>query len=121
MTRFSRSRACGLHPFLVALVAACARGTEEACTAELGIYLAPPDTTVRVGDSYQARAGLTSCGGRQREPDIFTWTPANPAIARVDSTGRVTAVAPGETTIAVAGTQHGSLGVIRVVVQGSAP
>lgn len=105
-----------------AILIACAAFPTEACTDELLIRLGPQDTTVRVGATYQARAGLSSCGGRKRLSDSFTWTAADAAVVRVDaSTGRITALATGETRVTVDGTGYGRLGSIRVTVQAAAP
>ncbi len=106
----------------VAVLAACAALPTEACTDELRIQLGPRDTTVPVGASYQARIGLSSCGGREHLSDSFAWTAADPAVVRVDaSTGRVTALASGETHVDVSGQRYGRLGSIRVTVRAPAP
>jgi uncharacterized protein YjdB len=105
-----------------AILVACAALPTEACTHELRIRLGPQDTTVRVGATYQARVGLSSCGGRKQLSDSFTWTAADAAVVRVDaSTGRVTALATGETRVTVEGERYGRLGSIRVTVQAAAP
>ena len=101
-----------------AILAACAASATGVCTDDLRIQLGPQDTTVRVGASYQARIALSTCGGRKQVLDSFVWTAANPAVVRVDApTGRVTALAVGETRVDVAGERYGRLGGIRVTVQ----
>jgi hypothetical protein len=97
-------------------------GLGTACTDELRIHLAPRDTAVPVGAAYQASVALSSCGGREKLSDNFVWTAADPAIVRVNaSTGRVTALAAGETHVAVEGDYYGRLGNIRVTVRPTAP
>jgi hypothetical protein len=97
-------------------------GLRTACTDELHIHLAPRDTAVPVGAAYQASVALSSCGGRKKVSDTFVWTAVDPTIVRVNaSTGRVTALAVGETHVAVEGDYYGRLGSIRVTVRPTAP
>lgn len=105
-----------------AFLAACAAGPAEGlCTDELLIDFGPRDTTVRVGGSFHARIALSSCGGRVQLSDSFTWTAADPTVVQVDaSTGRVTALAPGETTIAASGERYG-VWRVRVTVRATGP
>jgi hypothetical protein len=87
------------------------------CTDELRIHLAPRDTGVVVGASFQASVSLSTCGGSKRLSDTFTWTSLDPAVVQVTaSTGRVTAVATGETTVDVVGARYGPVGAIRITV-----
>ena len=89
----------------------------ETCTQELRIHLSPSDTTVVVGASFQAEVSLATCGGSKRLSDTFTWGARDPTIVQVTaSTGRVTAVGSGQTTVNVTGARYGSLGEIRILV-----
>ena len=101
-----------------ALLAGCDVVPTANCTQELRIALTPLDTTVRLGASFQAAVRLSSCGGSKQLSDRFAWTAADPAIVAVHvATGRVTALAAGETRVEVRGQYYGPLGSIRVVVQ----
>ena len=87
------------------------------CTDELRIQLAPRDTSVVVGASFQARVSLSTCGGSKRLSDTFTWSSLDPTVVQViASTGRVTAVAIGETTVNVVGARYGPVGGVRIMV-----
>jgi hypothetical protein len=88
-----------------------------ACTHELAVRLAPLDTTVHVGEAYYGRAALSTCGGQKQLPDRFAWTAADPAIVQVDASGRIRALATGETEVTVSGERYGRLGTIRVTVR----
>jgi hypothetical protein len=69
-----------------------------------------------VGQSVRARAGVFSAAGDERQGDRVTWRSSAPAVARVDSDGMITAVAPGSATItATTGSASGttSLTVLR--------
>lgn len=104
---------------LVALALSACSGSPfgESCTLELRISLAPEDTSMVVGASFQARVALSSCGGRKRLSDTFTWSSLDPNVVQVTaSTGRVTAVGIGETTVNVVGARYGAVGRIRVAV-----
>jgi hypothetical protein len=87
------------------------------CTDELRIHLAPRDTSVVVGASFDARVSLSTCGGSKRVSDTFTWTSLDPGVVQVTAaTGRVTAVAVGEATVEVVGARSGPVGSIRIIV-----
>jgi uncharacterized protein YjdB len=109
-------------PALAALVlAACTDptgpGLGRACTRELSVRVAPEAQTLRVGESFTPTIALTSCGGRERLSDTIAWRTADAAIASVQAaTGRVTAVAPGETTITGRAQEYGVDAPVRVTV-----
>jgi uncharacterized protein YjdB len=92
-----------------------------ACTLELRVEVSPAEKTIRVGESFQARAEGVSCGGRDRSPYAVDWRTADTGVVSVDATtGRVTGLAPGTATV----TAHEptvsadwSLGSVRVTVQ----
>jgi hypothetical protein len=91
------------------------------CTLELGTRFSPSDTTVRVGQSFQASVHLSSCGGAQQLTDIITWQAEDPAVATVDGrSGRVVAQGPGTTRILASGRRYGNVGGLQVSVQAAA-
>src|SRR5467141_893324 len=92
------------------------------CTAELGIRFSPADTTVQVGQSFEASVQLLSCGGKEQLTDVITWQAEDPGIATVDGrSGRVVAQGVGATRILASGQRYGSIGGLRVTVQAAAP
>ncbi len=102
------------------LVSSCATSNNvvEACTQELGMQFIPRDTTLVVGESFKARVQLLSCGGRRRLSDDVVWKVEDERVATVDSvSGRVTAVAPGETVVSGKGRRYGELRGIRLLVR----
>lgn len=119
MTTLTRARSGYVAvPFVALALAACSvTPFGQDCTDELRIQLAPRDTSVGVGASFQAGVSLSTCGGSKRLSDTFTWSSLDPAVVQViASTGRVTAVAPGETTVSVVGARYGPVGDIRIIV-----
>jgi len=110
----------------VALALALATGTVascdplspgQVCTRELRVDLRPPEQTITVGETFTATVELSSCGGRERLSDSFTWQAQDPAIAEVDAAaGRITGKAPGETLVEVSGRKYGRVGAVRVTV-----
>jgi hypothetical protein len=90
------------------------------CTAELRMRYSPspPDTTLRVGESFAPVLELYTCGGLVRVDESLTWRARDPRILQVDSvTGRTRALAPGETWIDVTGTVHRRLEGFHVTVR----
>jgi hypothetical protein len=90
------------------------------CTAELRMRYSPspPDTTLRVGESFVPSLELYTCGGLVRVNETLTWRARDPRILHVDSaTGRTWALAPGETWIDVTGTVHRRLEGFHVTVR----
>jgi uncharacterized protein YjdB len=59
-------------------------------------------TTVELGRTTQASAVLRDVGGNALTGRVITWTSADPAIASVSTTGLVTALAVGTTSITAA-------------------
>lgn len=89
------------------------------CTAELRMRYSPspPDTILRVGESFVPSLELYTCGSLVRVEETLTWRARDPRILQVDPrTGRTRALAPGETWIEVAGTVHRRLEGFRVTV-----
>jgi len=108
-------------PVTAALLAlalgACSGPLFGNCTDELRVLLAPRDSSVVVGGSFQIRVALSTCGGSKRLSDTFTWSSLDANVVRVTaSTGRVTAVGIGETTVNVVGARYGPVGGIRIAV-----
>lgn len=67
-----------------------------------GITLNKSELTLTAGESASLTATVTPEGST----DAVVWSSSKPAVATVDATGKVTAVAPGEATItATAGTK----------------
>jgi hypothetical protein len=104
---------------LAVSLTACGILPSEVCTMELRSEVTPSDTTVAVGASFTPRIALSSCGGKKRLLDTFTWSSADPAIVAIQpTTGRITALAAGETSVTVDGVRYGrDLGRVQVVVR----
>jgi hypothetical protein len=99
-----------------------ALGIGKNCTLELRAQYSPADTTIEIGDSFQASVELLTCGGSERLADVFTWQSNDPSIAVVDQqTGRVVGKAPGVTQVAATGRKYGAVGGIAVSVEGLDP
>lgn len=76
------------------------------------IEVSATNLSLTVGDAAAAVTATARTASNRTLPTAFAWSSANPAIARVDANGRVTAVAPGNTTVTVsAGAQSASVGV----------
>jgi hypothetical protein len=90
-----------------------------ACTDELRTDLQPRGTQqIAVGTGFTATITLSTCGGRERLSDTFTWSARDTLVVRVDATtGRVTGRAPGSTAVDVRGTRYGAVGTIPVTVR----
>src|SRR6267378_7299401 len=112
---------------LIAAIAGLAPGCDglgfgKVCTLELRTRFTPADTTVQVGQSFQASVQLSSCGGAQQLTDVIAWQAEDSAIATVDGrSGRVVARSPGTTRILASGERYGSVGGLQVSVQAAAP
>jgi hypothetical protein len=69
MTRYR----LGLIASIAFLAGGCdALGIGEVCTLELRTRFAPTDTTIQIGQSFQASVQLSSCGGKQHLADVIT-------------------------------------------------
>ena len=103
----------------IALLAGCEDfGIGGTCTRELGVRLAPADTTIQVGQSFRASVQLSSCGGNEPVRDVITWRSADTTIATVDArTGTVAGRVPGTTTIIPDGERYGTVGHVQVTVR----
>lgn len=93
----------------------------EVCTRELGIRFSPADTTIEIGQSFQASVRLSSCGGKQQLNDVITWHADDPTVATVDGrSGRVVGQGTGTTLIVASGERYGSVGGLQVAVRAAA-
>jgi len=90
-----------------------------ACTDELRTDLQPRgEQQIAVGTGFTATVALSTCGGRERLSDTFTWAARDTLVVRVDvATGRVTGRAPGSTAVDVRGARYGPVGTIPVTVR----
>ena len=111
-----------LTQLALCLAASLAAGCDLAspgsvCTRELRVDLRPVEQTITVGQTFTATVELSSCGGRERLTDSFTWQAQDPTIVEVDAAaGRITGKAPGVTLVEVSGRQYGRVGGVRVTV-----
>lgn len=97
--------------------AGCTQLLAPNCTDELRVQLSPRDTTVSVGSTFTATVSLSTCGGRERLADTFTYASTNPAATTVNATtGRVDAVGVGQADIVITGQRYGTVGRARVTV-----
>jgi uncharacterized protein YjdB len=72
--------------------------TDKASVPVTGVTFSRTSESIDAGSTLQLIANVAPRNATNRKT---TWTSANPAIARVDNLGVVTAVAPGETVITV--------------------
>jgi Protein kinase domain len=83
--------------------------------------------TLRLGTAASTQPPLTGqlSGGKSAPPQILSgaaWTTGNPAVATVDSSGRVTGIGPGTTYVtAQIGTAHASATVVVTSSPGITP
>ena len=66
------------------------------------VTIEPAEATVTVGGTVQLAAVLRDASGKKLEGRAVTWTTGSAAIASVSTTGLVTGVAPGSTSITAA-------------------
>ncbi|MFQ6046902.1 MAG: Ig-like domain-containing protein [Gemmatimonadales bacterium] len=90
---------------------------ETVCTLELLVAISPSDTTIAVGESFQAKVGLSGCGGRKTFSDEYTWVSDDSTVVVVNDEGRVTGVGVGQANVLVSGKRYGDLGGIAVTVR----
>jgi hypothetical protein len=101
---------------LAILLAGTACNQLDGCPADLGVKLTPRDTTIGVGDQFQAQLTLLLCGGKTAS-DSLTWTSSDIDIAVVGAhTGIVIGVRPGTAFISVSGKLYGNLDEIQLTV-----
>lgn len=89
----------------VVKVAASASGSSDVATvtvspqAVTGIAVDPTSVSLVVGGSAQLRASVTGPGGEPLQGRVITWSSDRESVARVDASGRVTAVGPGVASV----------------------
>ena len=92
---------------------------ESACTAELGVHVAPWEPNLKVGEKVTLTVELSSCGGLEHLTDAYTWTSEDTSVVVVNpTTGLITARAPGQAWLHLEGAKYGNLGDYRVTVTG---
>lgn len=63
------------------------------------IRVLPGASDMTVGSTLQLNADAIDAGGAEIEGQTFEWSTSDPAVATVNGSGRVTAIAPGNATI----------------------
>jgi hypothetical protein len=94
------------------------RVTVSALTAPATVLITPGYatlTTLSPGNTAQLTAAVQDIAGKPLSPSLATWTSGDPAVARIASSGLVTAVARG-TAIMVASAAPGIADSVAVVV-----
>lgn len=111
------TRALLLSGLLGAAAASGCSQITDACTRELRWKLEPQARTLNVGESFTPELALSGCGGRERLTDVASWQSADARVVAVDArTGRVAALATGQTTVTVTTERYGVHGAIQVTV-----
>lgn len=80
------------------------------------VEVSPADVSLVVGRDTALRARVVLGSGTFLEPGGVYWSSADPAIATVDNTGRVTAVQPGRTRIAASRDGKSAVAQLEVTV-----
>ncbi|MCO4099182.1 MAG: Ig domain-containing protein [Gemmatimonas sp.] len=96
----------------------------RSASATLSVIQAPvasvlvtlPQTSVLPGNTVQAQALLRDAGGRTLTGRAVTYASSNPAVAGVNSTGLITAIAPGEAVISATSQGQTGQAALQVVV-----
>lgn len=87
-----------MKPFVLAMLAATLLGASQSRVNE--VQVAPAAPTIAAGQSQKLHAMAYDGSGNVIASGVrFSWTSNNVNVARVDSTGAVTAIAPGTATI----------------------
>lgn len=76
-----------------------ARTAAKTRTAPLLVSISPPSATVFAGGALQLRARVASETGDTMPNAVVAWTSSDQSVARVESDGTVTGVAPGAASI----------------------
>jgi trimeric autotransporter adhesin len=80
------------------------------------VTVTPADTTVRVGNSVQLTATLRAANNAVLTGRTVTWASSDPAIATVNTSGRVTGVAASSQFVTITATSEGRSGTAKVIV-----
>ena len=103
--------------FVVPLITGACSGL-EGCPADLGVTLAPTDTTIAPGEQFQSHVTLVGCGGTKKLTDSLTWTSSDLSVAVVGTyTGIVIGARAGTAEVSVVGQTFHNLGTVRVTVR----
>jgi len=88
---------------LIALLAACGTGDPSTAPSQpvAGVSIVPEAVEVVVRETVQLTAAMWDASGRSVRGRAMTWASSNPSVGRVSSTGLVTALVRGSTTITV--------------------
>lgn len=121
MPRITKHQRSFTHVALAVLallgLGACQLPTGD-CTTELRIEFAPHQQSIRVGESFTPTFRLSSCGGREKLTTTVTWQSTDPTVASVDATsGRITGVAPGQTSVTGTSEEYHLSQSVQVTVQ----
>ena len=91
--------------------------TDDGCTLEISTEVTPQPFHLTPGESGGAEIRVTTCRSVISVPD-WRWESSNPSIAVVDSvSGRITGVAPGQTTVVARSQARGLLAGLVVIVR----
>ncbi len=80
---------------------------------EIQISISAQTTVLQVGDTLQLTVQSTDSYDTS-----FSWGSSTPAVATIDASGRVTAIAPGLTTITVRANHSGETATLQLTVEG---
>jgi len=80
------------------------------------VTVSAPDSSVLVGDTQQALAVPRDINGVAITGRVVTWQSSAPAVADVNSSGLITAIAPGSVTITAAVPAEGKSGTMPFMV-----
>jgi hypothetical protein len=89
-------------PLLIAVVACALPACSDITVETIGVAsmtLEPSDLLMVEGDSAEVQAVVRGAGGELLDGRTITWTTDDPSIARVQGSGRVSAVGAGSTTV----------------------
>ncbi len=83
-------------------------------TAVASVQLSQAEARLTIGDRVQITARAVDAGGNTLSGRVIAWKSGDASIAAVDSTGRITALAPGGTTVTA--TSEGRVASLAVFV-----
>jgi glucose/arabinose dehydrogenase len=78
------------------------------------VTVTAPATTIQVGETVQLVATAYDALGATLENRAFGWSPSDPTVASVSTSGLVTAIAPGE--VQINATSEGVTGTIAITI-----
>lgn len=106
---------------ITAAAGASASGTAVIAVSQTAaiVTLSPSADTLVTGDTVRATAEAFDANGHAMKAAGISWSSSDPAVARVDSTGLVTALSPGEAEIT--GSSGGGSGHMTLLVIAPTP